>query len=122
MLFVKLRLPDCSDSQALPHCGMIKRVVNLSSRDICIEIRPPGYCGRGSVIGVEAIGDEAVADGWAPLVPLVRATSIYNPVNSCLWAPRGSKVRAVDPTSGLHLHDFGVLGDTMLLVHPPDRR
>ncbi len=106
---VVLRLPDCGDHEALPNCSPIKRVVNLGSRDARLEFRVPG----------------GAMDGWAPLIPVVRAGAAHELPNAAIYVPRGSRIRAVDarePEGPLcpTLRDFGVVGDAMIIVLPPD--
>lgn len=105
-----LRLPDCGAPEALPYCGLLKRVVNLSSLDVRVEFQVPGV---------------AAGDGWAPVVPLVRAGRAHEPANGVVALPRGCRIRTVNAREpegpgSRTLRDFGVLGDSMIVVQPPD--
>ena len=104
-----LQLPDCNDHAALPLCSPVKHIVNLSSVDVRIEFRVPG----------------GAADAWAPLVPLVPAGRAHDMPHAAIYVPRGSRLRSVDARepegSAKTLRDFGVVGEAIILVQPPDQ-
>ena len=108
MLGGAIKLPDCGDRDALPRCGSLQRVVNLSDRDVRVEL---------------AASMLPETTTWHTVVPLVRAGAAYEPPNAAIYLPRGSRLRTVDAEvpegqAAAAALDHGVVGDGMIVVVP----
>ena len=107
-----LKLPEGGARAALPCCGSLRRVVNLSGRDVRVE-----FCQEADAASTRA--------SWHPLVPVVRAGTAYEPAHGGIYLPRAARLRTVPASSslavgvvdGLH-HGFAC--DGAVVVVPPD--